>query len=119
MSKDDEDTAIAFAKASAEQDLIKATRAYEDAQRAGNAYEAGIALRQASLAANQVAQFKDLEQQQSPQPQFTAREQAWLNQRPSLMQNPAKVQHVQASGAAANGPRVSARQRQFLLSLKS
>jgi hypothetical protein len=95
MSNDDEDTAIAYAKASAEQDFINATRAYEDAQRRGDATEAGAALRYMALHQQQVQQFDNLARQNSPQSQFTAREQQWLNQRPSLMQDQRKLQQVQ------------------------
>jgi hypothetical protein len=95
MSDDDEDTAIAYAKASAETDFINATRAYEDAQRRGDTTEAGAALRYMALHQQQVQQFDNLARMNSPQSQFTAREQQWLNQRPSLMQNPAKMQQVQ------------------------
>jgi hypothetical protein len=91
---DDEATAIAYARESAQADLINATRAYEDAQRRGDATEAGSALRYMALHQQQVQQFDNLARKNSPESQFSARESQWMAQRPSLMQNPAKVQQV-------------------------
>ena len=86
-----EQAAIENARELAQDNLIQAQRAYEDATRAGDIAGSAQALRRVVWARNELTVLGGGQQ---PGSQFTQREQAWLNQRPAVRDNPQKLQEI-------------------------
>jgi hypothetical protein len=85
------DEALDSARRQAEQELVTAQRNYSDAMRNGDTENAGTYLRHLHI----LKQNADaLGVPDRSQPQFSAREAAWLQQRPSLMNDSRRLQEV-------------------------